>query len=164
MQNPEAEARALCGIGNAELALGRLNAAAAAFERARAVALAADTEARHDAAAGVARVALAQGDMAVAMQAVEGLLGHLAGAGTLEGTDGPRLITLTCHQVLARAGDPRAAQVLATAHAGLQTLADAITETALRHSFLNNIPEHREIVAVLQSFRPPVAGPRTGPQ
>ena len=63
-----------------------------------------------------------------------------------------------------RAGDPRAAQVLATAHAGLQTLADAITDTALRHSFLNDIPEHRELVAVFHSFTPPVAGPRIGPQ
>ena len=40
VQNPESEARALCHIGHAELAAGRHDAAAAAFERARVVALA----------------------------------------------------------------------------------------------------------------------------
>ena len=147
VQNPEHEARAQCHIGHAELALGHIEAASTAFERSRAVALAADTEAQHDAAAGIARLALAQGDTATAMTAVEGLLAHLASGGTLVGTDGPRLILLTCHQVLARALDPRAAQLLAEAHAALLVIADAIADDALRASFLDNIPEHREIVA-----------------
>ena len=147
VQNPEHEARAQCHIGHAELALGHIEAASTAFERSRAVALAADTEAQHDAAAGIARLALAQGDTATAMTAVEGLLAHLASGGTLVGTDGPRLILLICHQVLARALDPRAAQLLADAHAALLVIADAIADDALRASFLDNIPEHREIVA-----------------
>ena len=147
VQNPEHEARAQCHIGHAELALGHIEAASTAFERSRSVALAADTEAQHDAAAGIARLALAQGDTATAMTAVEGLLAHLASGGTLVGTDGPRLILLICHQVLARALDPRAAQLLADAHAALLVIADAIADDALRASFLDNIPEHREIVA-----------------
>ena len=80
------------------------------------------------------------------MEAVEDLLSHLAAGGTLVGTDAPRLIMLTCYHVLAQAGDLRAAEVLASAHTGLQTLADAILDATLRHSFLNSIPEHREIV------------------
>ncbi len=147
VQNPEHEARALCHIGHAELALGHIEAAALAFERGRTAALAADTEAQHDAAAGIAKLALAQGDAAAAMAVVEGLLAHLAGGGTLVGTDGPRLILLTCHQVLAGALDPRAVQVLGEAHAGLMAIADAITDEGLRASFLDNIPEHRQIVA-----------------
>jgi hypothetical protein len=64
----------------------------------------------------------------------------------MDGTDS-QLIRLICHQVLTRAGDPRAAEVLATAHAKLQGRAATITDAALRESFLVNIPEHREIVA-----------------
>ena len=145
VQNPEAEARAQCARGHAELALGHPATAAMAFERAHAVALAADTETQLDATAGLARLALARGDVAAAMQAVERLLAHQAGGGTLEGTEAPRLIRLTCHQVLERAGDARAAEVLTTAHAELQAMAAAIADGRLRHSFLNDIPEHRAI-------------------
>ena len=151
VQNPETEARAQWASGQAELALGRHTAAAAAFERAHGVARAADVATQHDAAAGIARVALAQGDVAAAMRAAEAVLAHLATGATLEGTDGPRLIKLTCHRVLAHAGDPRAAAVLATAHTELQALAAAITDATLRHSFLANIPEHREIVAAWEA-------------
>jgi tetratricopeptide (TPR) repeat protein len=147
VQDPHNEAIALCWLGHAELALGRQAAATAAFERAHAVALANDAVSRHDAAAGLARVALARGDVAGALLAVEGLLAHLAGGGTLEGTEAPQLIRLSCYQVLARAGDPRAAEVLADTYAALQARAATITKAALRHSFLNDIPEHREIVA-----------------
>ena len=147
VQNPEYEARAQCHIGHAELALGHLDAASSAFERGWAVALGADIEAQHDAAAGIAKLALAQGDTAGAMTAVEGLLAHLAGGGTLVGTDGPRLIMLTCCQVLASAHDSRAAPLLVGAHTALLGIADAITDAALRTSFLHKIPEHREIVA-----------------
>ncbi len=155
VQNPEAEARAQCASGHAELALGRHAAAAMAFERAYAVAVEADTETQLDSTAGLARLALAQGDVAVAMQAVERLLAHESGGGTLEGTEGPRLIRLACHQVLERAGDVRAADVLATAHAELQALADAISDGALRQSFLNDIPEHRAIGAAWAAHKVP---------
>ena len=147
VQNPESEARALCHIGHAELARGHTEAAARAFEHSRSVAIEADTEARHDAVAGIAKLALAQGETAAAMTAVEALLAHLAGGGTLVGTDGPRLILLTCHRVLQSVHDPRAATVLAEARAGLMAIADAISDEGFRSSFLNHIPEHLEIVA-----------------
>ena len=35
--------------------------------------------------------------------------------------------------------------MLDTAHAMLQKQADALADAALRESFLNNVPEHREI-------------------
>ncbi len=76
------------------------------------------------------------------------LLTHLAAGGTLEGTDKRRIIQLTCHQVLARAGDPRAAELLAVAHADLEALAATIGDSALRQRFLNNVPAHREIERV----------------
>ena len=56
-------------------------------------------------------------------------------------------IRLTIYQVWAAAGDPRAAGALRAAHTALQREADAITDSMLRQSFLQNIPENREIVA-----------------
>ncbi len=153
VQDPSREAIVLCQLGGAELALGRHAPAATAFERAHALALMNHGPIRHDAAAGLARVALARGNVADALASVEGVLGHLADGGTLDGTDMRQQIRLTCHRVLARAGDRRTADLLATAHAELQARAAAITDPALRNSFLENIPEHREIAAAW------VAGP-----
>ena len=68
------------------------------------------------------------------------------------------LIRLTCYQVLQRAGDSRAAEVLAGAHVGLQSRAATITDTALCHGFLNNIPEHRAIVAAWAAHPAECAG------
>ena len=146
VQDPHNEAIALCLVGHAALAQERYTAAADAYERARAVAVAIDGGQRYDAAAGLARVALAQGDTAGALLPVEGLLAHIALGGTLDGTEGRQLIRLSCHQVLARAEDPRAAEVLASAYAEVQARAATIADTSLRCSFLQ-IPEHREIVA-----------------
>ena len=85
--------------------------------------------------------------MAGALRVVEGLLAHLANGGTLEGTEVPLLIKLTCHDVLVQVRDPRADEVLAAAHRELQARAATISDATTRQSFLNNIPEHREIDA-----------------
>jgi tetratricopeptide (TPR) repeat protein len=146
VQSPEFETAALCSLANAELAMGRHAAAAATFERAQAVALALDNAMQHDARAGLARVALAVGDGVTAMHQVEALLSHLSGGGTLAGTKAPCLIRLTCHQVLAQVGDRRANELISGAHAELQSLAATLPDAALRHSFLNNIPEHSAIL------------------
>ena len=147
VQNPESQARTLWCSGRAELARGRHAAAATAFERAHALARADDSVNQHDAAAGIAQVALARGDVAAALHALAGVLAHIEGGDTLDGTDGPRLIQLTCHQVLAAAGDARASQMLLSAHAELQAGAASISQPGLRLSFLANIPEHRDIAA-----------------
>ena len=110
---------------------------------------------RHDAAAGLARVAMAHGDTAAAMQALAPLLaiGTLAEVTTddpLEGAEFPRLIEWTCHRIVASAAgrhDSGAAAWLARAHRALQRQAAAISDPALRQAFLANIPVHREIVA-----------------
>ena len=143
-RNQEAIAR--WQLGNAELALGRHAAAWAAFERAHAVALPIGDAKQYEATAGLARVALARGDVAAAMHALQGLLAHLANGGSLQGTEQPRLIQLTCYLVLAAAGDPRAEQMLASAHAALQAVEATISDPVLRHGYLNNLSEHRKIV------------------
>jgi tetratricopeptide (TPR) repeat protein len=152
------EAAAWCRVGDAELALGRHAAAAQAFATAHARASEIASSYRHDASAGLARVALAQGDAAAAMQALATLLALGATAsgvdGPLKGAEFPRLVEWTCYRVLASAGDPgdpRAAEWLARAHDALQVQAATISDAALRQSFLDNIPTHREIVAAWNS-------------
>jgi predicted ATPase/class 3 adenylate cyclase len=150
-QAGEYEVLAGLSLGDAELALGRTAAARQAYGNARQRALDLDDPTQHDASAGLARVALTEGDTQAAPAALQPLLNHVASGGTLEGADRPRLIELTAYQTLARAQDPRAADWLARAHAALMAQADVIsqhsTDPALRYGFLNNIPHHRAIVA-----------------
>ena len=153
-----AEVYALIVLGNAELALGRHAAAAQAYQQARASALEIGDPGHHDATAGLARVALAQGNVAAAMREVEGLLAHLSAGGTLDATEYPRLIELTCHQVLARGGDARAAEWLTRARTNLQAKAATIPDAAMRQGFLGNIPEHREIMAAWRQLQHGEAG------
>ena len=142
-------------LGDAELALGRVAEARQAYTQAHARALEIGSAFQHTASAGLARAALAEGDTAAALAALQPLLDHVAAGGTLDAAEDRRLIELTCHQALARAGDPAAADWLARAHTALMAQADAIgrdssqhgADPALRQGFLSNIPHHREIVA-----------------
>jgi len=138
-------------LGAAELALGRRAAARDAYAQAHARAMEIDAAWQHDASSGLARVALADEDATAAVAALQPLLEHIAAGGTLDGTEHPRLIELSCHQALARADDPRADEWLARAHGALMAQAEAIgrctTDATLRQGFLQNIPHHREIVA-----------------
>ena len=144
-------------LGDAEAALGRRAEARQAYAQALALAQEVDDPTQYDACAGLARVALAGGDTAAALAALQPLLDCVAAGGTLDGTNGPRRIELTCHQVLALAGEPRADEWLQRAHSALMAQADAIERSgggtergdsgaALRRGFLHNIPCHREIV------------------
>jgi predicted ATPase len=145
--NVETQITALLQIAEIELAAGRSDAAAAAFEQAQAIAVEHDEPLRFDAAAGLARVALAHGDGAAALLALQPVLDHLAVGGTLDGTESRQRIRLTCHQALAGAGDTRAAGILGAAYADLQRQAQGIADVALRQHFLHDVPEHREIAA-----------------
>ncbi len=147
VQSPEFEAIALCALGNAELALGQQAAAKNNFERALALAQGLDNASQHDARAGLARALLGLGEVSAAQREVELLLSHLGRPPALEGSRAPLLIRLTCYQVLTRAQDPRAPVLLQGAHAALQALAASLCDPELRHSFLQNIPEHRAILA-----------------
>lgn len=61
------------------------------------------------------------------------------------------LRTIGDHQVLARLGDPRAAEWLTRAHSILATAAGEVADPVPRHGLLHNIPFHREIVAAWAS-------------
>lgn len=95
----------------------------------------------------LAHAALNLGDIDEAMQHVEQLLGLLAEQGAVARSPGMHFV---CHQVLAAAQDERAAQVLASAHAGLLAFADDVSP-ASRERYLKDVPEHRRILAAWAS-------------
>jgi len=96
--------------------------------------------------AGLARTAIAQGDVPQAERHVEEILNYLE-SGTLQGTWEPFRVYLTCYRVLQTADDPRAGEILETAHRLLQESADRISDEEERRSFLENVAAHREIAS-----------------
>lgn len=152
-------------LGDAELALGRLQAARQAYAEARHQALEIEDPAQHDASAGLARVALAEQDAAGALAAVQPLLAHIDGGGSLEGTVDTRLIEFSLHRVLSLNQDPRAATWLQRAHDALLSQAEAIPDAALRAGFLQNIPHHKAIAVAWtgQSTAEAIAGEHSRP-
>jgi predicted ATPase len=98
-----------------------------------------------EALAGLARVHLAQGDPSQALVQVEEILKHLE-TDTLEGTEEPFQVYLTCYRVLKTNQDLRAQGMLTVAHNLLQEQAANIGEEELRRGFLENVAAHREIV------------------
>jgi class 3 adenylate cyclase/tetratricopeptide (TPR) repeat protein len=173
--NPLYEADALWSLGNAELALGRDAAAAAAFERSRAIAseIGSATQVLN-ALDGQARVALARGDAAEAARWAEQLLKEARAfpvASPMGETSAPapdaagtadanpfagtyeHLIRLTLIRVLSAAGDPRAAPLRDEASTRVLAEADRIRDADLRERFLTQIAEHREIVRLCPDER-----------
>jgi hypothetical protein len=134
-------------LGEVQLALGRLDQAQDTLACAHAEVHALRPRWRWDVAAGLARVALARGDTAEALHALQALIDDPSDEHLHGGAGDPRLVMLGCHRALARANDPRAHGWLARAHASLAGRADAIPDPALRTAFLQNIPHHRAIAA-----------------
>ena len=145
---------ALHNQGNAQLALGHWTAAQQTFERDEALSREIDVSTKvPNALEGKARTALARGDLMMAMNAVQDLLEYVGGGdpmpsdASLVGTEEHR-IRLTLHEVWRQSQDPRADAALIDAHRALMRDADAITDAALRRTFLTQIPENREIAAL----------------
>ena len=135
--------------GHAELALGRFKFAADAYSQSRDLLLELQMRRQQvlDPVAGLARVALARGDVPAALEQVELILAHMAEGGNFDGTEEPLRLPLTCYQVLHAACDPRTDAVLASAHAELTKRAEFITDLSARNSFLHNVPHNRELIA-----------------
>jgi tetratricopeptide (TPR) repeat protein len=157
------EVIALLFLGAAELAMGQLAEATVAYERARSLAHAIGHVLLAESQAGLALVALAQGDIARAMMFVEGLLDERT-VGNAQRDRISKFVRLACYQVLARAGDPRASQQLARAHSELLAQAASIADAGLRDSFLNNVPEHRELIATWDAHQGGSKEPARDPQ
>lgn len=97
-----------------------------------------------EARAGLARVAMATGRLDLARTQVQIILEHLT-YHTVDGTEEPFLIYLTCYQVLTATADPTAARLLQQAQQQLQQRAAQIEEPHLRHSFEEKIDVHRTL-------------------
>ena len=137
----------LTNVGHALTGLGRLAEARPAYEAS--LALRRELGERvwiADTLAGLARLALLEGDLPAALAHVEDILA-LTKTETLAGADEPMRAYLTCVQVLRAAGDPRQRAVLAAAHELLLQQAARIGDDQVRRSFLENVPVHREILA-----------------
>ncbi|MDY0019687.1 MAG: BTAD domain-containing putative transcriptional regulator, partial [Anaerolineae bacterium] len=134
-------------LGHALLGLSRLDEAADFYRRSLELRLELGQEdLTAESRAGLARVLLAQGEKAAALEQVDLLLLHLKAHPGLGGAEEPLQVYLSCFQVLKALRDPRAADLLATAHTLLETQAAQIGDPLLRTSFLENVPAHREIV------------------
>jgi class 3 adenylate cyclase/tetratricopeptide (TPR) repeat protein len=163
------EAFALHALGNAEVALGHWETAEEHFREterlAREISYA---PAVLDAIDGLTRLALAQGAIDRASQELDRLWEYARARDETAGGRGGWLagssehsIRLTTYKVRARSGDSRADAALADAYTALQSEADAISDESWRRSFLENVPEHREISALWAAARDEQADDRS---
>ena len=69
----------------------------------------------------------------------------------LEGAIEPLRVYLTCYNVLHAIDDPRAEQVLDAGYRLLQERVEAIDDPAMRRSYLENVPYHRQLVSAWEA-------------
>ncbi|MCX6047060.1 MAG: tetratricopeptide repeat protein [Chloroflexi bacterium] len=146
------QADALVFLGHTQAGLQQWAAAGASYEEAitcyhKGGNMAAATEAQ----AGLAQIALAQGDLAQAQRWVEAILPILA-AEPRAGFNTPFFTYLTGYRVLAANQDARAKALLAQGWRLLLAYAAEITDPALRRSFLEAVAVHRELQALYQAY------------
>jgi len=97
--------------------------------------------------ARLAYVALSRDKLTVAQTHIESVLRYLETYPEIPGSDDPMRVYLICYRVLHALGDPRAEAILAQGYRLLQGWAAEIKDKALRRTFLENVPENREIIA-----------------
>jgi tetratricopeptide (TPR) repeat protein len=147
------QAYALKNLGHVLAALGRLTDGADAYQRALDLRRElGQSNLAMEPLAGLARVALARGDTAEAQAHVQGILSYLED-GTLKGANEPFYVYWTCYRVLHATGDPRATEILETAHALLQEWAVGMDDEALRQSFLRNVAAHRHLLDAYREWQ-----------
>lgn len=136
------QAQAQVYLGRAYAGLGQWSAAVAAYQQALALyteiekpSLAVEPQ------AGLAGIALGQGDLELAMAHVEAILPVLA-LNPRVGIDEPFFTYCVCRHVLAANGDPRAVTLAEAANRLLQHDAVQIADDATRRSFLARWPLH----------------------
>ena len=146
LEDRDLQATLHCVRAHAHAALGELEEAAACYQAS--VALFREIgriTMPPEPIAGLARIALASGDVEAAMATVAEIVAHFDGGGSIDGTEDPLWIYLTCHEVLAAGGSPRAGEFLTLAHRLLGERA-ALLGDEERASFLANVPTNRAVV------------------
>jgi hypothetical protein len=100
-----------------------------------------------EAQAGLARLALQRSDLPQAEQNALQIIAYLEQHGP-QGLELPILAYLTCARVFQALGDaPRLQDTLENGRRVLQTLLDRISEAGWRETFLEAVPENRELMA-----------------
>jgi predicted ATPase/class 3 adenylate cyclase len=100
-----------------------------------------------DPMARLTRVHLLRGHLPEAQACADSVLSHLEDPASRDSYAAP-VAYLNCYRVLCAQEDPRAGSILDAAHSVLQERAARIHDEELRRSFLENVPAHREILAV----------------
>jgi adenylate cyclase len=95
--------------------------------------------------AGLARISLLQEHPDEALSFVNKILAFLE-SHSLDGTDEPIRIYLTCYRILRADHDSRAREVLTTAQRLLQERAAKMGDEVMRRSYLENVSAHREVM------------------
>jgi len=150
---PSLEASAALSLGHALVGLGSTKEAKDAYRQSLALLRELGLAYRAmEPVAGLARVCLAEGNLAQAQAHMEEILSYLADRthrtlGSVWELGEPLRVYLTCYRVLLANGDPRAGDVLNTAYRFLQELAAKISDEEERRSFLENVAAHREIAS-----------------
>jgi class 3 adenylate cyclase/tetratricopeptide (TPR) repeat protein len=96
--------------------------------------------------AGLARLALASGDLATARMWANELATALEAEVIAWADELPQLF-LSCYQILSATGDVRAVQVLEVACARLHRQASQISDATCRQAFWEDVPTHRALLA-----------------
>jgi predicted ATPase len=97
--------------------------------------------------AGLGRVAMEQGDLEAAQVYATEALAYVREHGLIQ-VGSPFLVYHTCIRIFEACGEEEAArQALEEAYEGLVARAERIADPQLRRSYLERVPEHREIVA-----------------
>ncbi|MCX6048515.1 MAG: BTAD domain-containing putative transcriptional regulator [Chloroflexi bacterium] len=142
-------------LGHVRTAVGQWAGAGAAFQEALNAftelgkwALAAEPQ------AGLAQIALAQGDLVSAQAQVEAILPVLAQQ-PRAGYNDPFFIYLTCYRVLAATADDRAIPLLQQGYDLLQQDLAALDD-GRRLCFLSAVPIHRDLVAAYRELASPL--------
>jgi predicted ATPase/DNA-binding SARP family transcriptional activator/class 3 adenylate cyclase len=141
---------ALVGAGLLRAELGQFAQAAALYHRALRRMRVWQPHVAPEPLAGLARIAMAQGDTVGAMSYVEESLPHLERCPTPLCTFDAFGVHLTCYRVLSAVSDPRADTILEQAYRMLEQRAAQIDDEVLRRSYLENVPANRELIAVFE--------------
>ncbi|MBE7556136.1 MAG: tetratricopeptide repeat protein [Anaerolineales bacterium] len=141
-----AEGLALLHLGHALVALNQPTEAVAAYQAAVDLLHTVGMPRRAAMAmAGLAEIALSQGQLGQAQDYFNSMLPYLD-ADRSSGINEIFRVYLICYRILRAAHDPRAGEILATANHLLRERAANIQDERLRHSFLENITAHRELL------------------
>jgi predicted ATPase len=150
--DPNGEAWSLTSLGKIYFESGDLKDASEAFQAALHIRQSLDQpNLASELRAGQARIALEVGDLQKALTFVNPILSYLDQGGSLEGTEEPIRVYLTCFEVLQQIEDTRAEGILETAYSQLQVRGAGIKDEAMRQNYFENIPHHLQVISAWQA-------------